>query len=117
MDKTGGGANLLAGDLYVLSNVAGDTKLLKKKIIPEQVFSNNYKSGKIIAGSISAGTSTFTTATDNAQLAFNTAITVTGTYTGAVADATVLAGAINNANIENVSATVNAQNKVTISLL
>ena len=55
--------------------------------------------------------------TDNAQLAFNTAVTVSRTYTGAVADATVLAGAINNANIENVSATVNAQNKVTISAL
>ena len=118
MDKSGGGANLLAGDLYVLSNVAGDTKPLATFKIHRRtgIAPTTITSSKIIAGSISAGTSTFTVAsTDNAQLAFNTAITVSGTYTGAVADATVLAGAINNANIENVSATVNAQNKVTIT--
>ena len=118
MDKSGGGANLLAGDLYVLSNVAGDTKPLATFKIYRRtgIAPTTITSSKIIAGSISAGTSTFTVAsTDNAQLAFNTAVTVSGTYTGAVADATVLAGAINNANIENVSATVNAQNKVTIT--
>ena len=118
MDKSGGGANLLAGDLYVLSNVAGDTKPLATFKIHRRtgIAPTTITSSKIIAGSISAGTSTFTVAsTDNSQLAFNTAITVSGTYTGAVADATVLAGAINNANIENVSATVNAQNKVTIT--
>lgn len=118
MDKSGGGANLLAGDLYVLSNVAGDTKPLATFKIYRRtgIAPTTITSSKIIAGSISAGTSTFTVAsTDNSQLAFNTAITVSGTYTGAVADATVLAGAINNANIENVSATVNAQNKVTIT--
>jgi len=118
MDKSGGGANLLAGDLYVLSNVAGDTKPLATFKIHRRtgIAPTTITSSKIIAGSISAGTSTFTVAsTDNAQLAFNTAVTVSGTYTGAVADATVLAGAINNANIENVSATVNAQNKVTIT--
>lgn len=42
-------------------------------------------------------------------------MTVTGTYTGATSDAGILASAINDANIENVSATVNAQNKVVIS--
>ena len=118
MDKSGGGANLLAGDLYVLSNVAGDTKPLATFKIYRRtgIAPTTITSSKIIAGSISAGTSTFTVAsTDNSQLAFNTPVTVSGTYTGAVADATVLAGAINNANIENVSATVNAQNKVTIS--
>ena len=118
MDKSGGGANLLAGDLYVLSNVAGDTKPLATFKIYRRtgIAPTTITSSKIIAGSISAGTSTFTVAsTDNAQLAFNTPVTVSGTYTGAVADATVLAGAINNANIENVSATVNAQNKVTIT--
>ena len=118
MDKSGGGANLLAGDLYVLSNVAGDTKPLATFKIHRRtgIAPTTITSSKIIAGSISAGTSTFTVAsTDNSQLAFNTAVTVSGTYTGAVADATVLAGAINNANIENVSATVNAQNKVTIT--
>ena len=118
MDKTGGGANLLAGDLYVLSNVAGDTKPLAtfKLFRRDGVSPTSIVSGKIIAGSIGAGTSSFTVqSTDNSQLAFNTAVTVTGTYTGAVSDATVLAGAINDAAIENVSATVNAQNKVTIS--
>ena len=118
MDKTGGGINLLTGDLYVLSNVAGDTKPLatfkihrRQGVAPTTVTSN-----KIIAGSISGGTSTFTVAsTDNNQLAFNTPVTVSATYTGAVSDAGVLAGAINTANIENVSATVTATNQVSIS--
>ena len=118
MDKTGGGTNLLTGDLYVLSNVAGDTKPLAtfKIYRRNDVAPTSIVTAKITNGSISAGTSTFTVqSTDNSQLAFNAAVTVSGTYTGAAGDAAILAGAINDANIENVSATVNAQNKVTIS--
>ena len=60
MDKSGGGANLLAGDLYVLSNVAGDTNSAKKKkknlSAESGIAPTTITSSKIIAGSISAGT-------------------------------------------------------------
>ena len=118
MDKTGGGANMLTGDLYVLSNVAGDVRPLAtfKLYRRNGIAPTTITGAKIISGSISSGSASFTVAsTDNAQLAFNTAVTVSGTYTGAASDANVLAGAINDANIENVTATVNAQNKVVIS--
>tara|TARA_B100002019_G_scaffold83710_1_gene72250 strand:+ start:4335 stop:7697 length:3363 start_codon:yes stop_codon:yes gene_type:complete len=118
MDKTGGGANMLTGDLYVLSNVAGDVRPLAtfKLYRRNGIAPTTITGAKIIAGSISSGTASFTVqSTDNSQLAFNAAVTVSGTYTGAASDANVLAGAINDANIENVTATVNAQNKVVIS--
>jgi hypothetical protein len=44
-----------------------------------------------------------------------TAITVSGTATGASSDADVIAGAINSAGFVNITATVDAQNRVTIS--
>mgnify|MGYP001181095661 CR=1 FL=1 len=118
MDKTGGGANLLAGDLYVLSNVAGDARPLATFKIYRRngVAPTTIVSAKVISGSVPAGTKSFTVqATDNATASYSVAKTVSGIYTGAVSDATVLASAINDAGIENVSATVNAQNKVTIS--
>ena len=118
MDKTGGGANMLTGDLYVLSNVAGDVRPLAtfKLYRRNGIAPTTITGAKIIAGSISSGSASFTVqSTDNSQLAFNAAVTVSGTYTGAASDANVLAGAINDANIENVTATVNAQNKVVIS--
>tara|TARA_E500000178_G_scaffold58808_1_gene55360 strand:- start:3374 stop:6745 length:3372 start_codon:yes stop_codon:yes gene_type:complete len=118
LDRANGGTSLLTGDLYVESNVAGDARPLAtfKLMRRNDVAPVSITSAKIIAGSISSGTSSFTVqSTDNNQLAFNTAVTVTGTYTGATSDAGILASAINDANIENVSATVNAQNKVVIS--
>ena len=118
LDRANGGTSLLTGDLYVESNVAGDARPLAtfKLMRRNDVAPVSITSAKIIAGSISSGTSSFTVqSTDNNQLAFNTAVTVTGIYTGATSDAGILASAINDANIENVSATVNAQNKVVIS--
>jgi hypothetical protein len=119
LDKSGGGANLSAGDLYVETNVAGDApplatfKLKRRRSAAPTVITGN----KIIAGSISAGGGqSFTVqTTDNGSSAFESAVTVTATYTGAASDATVLAGAINNANITNVTATVDATNKISIS--
>jgi len=119
LDQSGGGANLSAGDLYVETNVAGDApplatfKLKRRRSAAPTVITGN----KIIAGSISAGGGqSFTVqTTDNGSSAFESAVTVTATYTGAASDATVLAGAINNANITNVTATVDATNKISIS--
>ena len=43
------------------------------------------------------------------------AVTVTGTATGAATDADVIAGAINTAGLTNVSASVDSSNRVVIS--
>ena len=118
LDRSGGGANLSAGDLYVETNVAGDApplatfKLKRRRSAAPTVITGN----KIIAGSISSGSQSFTVqTTDNGSASFETAKTVNETYTGAVSDAALLAGAINNANITNVTASVDATNKVSIT--
>jgi hypothetical protein len=118
LDKSGGGTNLSAGDLYVETNVAGDApplatfKLKRRRSAAPTVITGN----KIIAGSISSGSQSFTVqTTDNGSASFETAKTVNETYTGAVGDAALLAGAINNANITNVTASVDATNKVSIT--
>jgi hypothetical protein len=118
LDRSGGGANLSAGDLYVETNVAGDApplatfKLKRRRSAAPTVITGN----KIIAGSISSGSQSFTVqTTDNGSASFETAKTVNATYTGAVGDAALLAGAINNANITNVTASVDATNKVSIT--
>ena len=117
LDATGGGTNLLTGDLYAETNVAGDTQPLATIKLQRRrgVTPTTITGGKVIAGSFSSGSAGFTMqATDNGSAAFSTATTVTATYTGAPADATLMAQAINDAGVENVTATVNASNKVVI---
>ena len=118
LDRSGGGANLSAGDLYVETNVAGDApplatfKLKRRRSAAPTVITGN----KIIAGSLSSGSQSFSVqTTDNGSASFEAAVAVTATYTGAVSDSTVLAGAINDAGITNVTATVDATNKVSIT--
>jgi len=118
LDRSGGGTGLSAGDLYVETNLAGDQpplatfKLKRRRSAAPTVITGN----KIIAGSISSGSQSFTVqTTDNGSSAFEAAITVTASYTGAVSDSTVLATAINSAGITNVTASVDATNKVSIS--
>jgi hypothetical protein len=118
LDPTTGGSALLTGAVYAETNVAGDVqplatiKLQKRRGIAPTTITG----GKIVAGSIPSGSQSFTiSATDNGSAAFSTAKPVTYSYTGAASDATVLAGSINSVNIENVTAAVDAQNRVTIS--
>ena len=118
LDRTGGGANLLVGNLYVESNVAGDTQPLATFKIKrrEAITPTAITSSRIVSGTITGGTTSFTVqTTDNGTLAFETAKTVSVTATGATSDATVIANAINSAGITNVTATVDGQNRVTIS--
>ena len=118
LDLAGGGANLAAGDLYVQTNVAGDAQPLGTfKIFRRNAASiTTVTSSKVIAGTCSAGTKTFTVAsTDNGQAAFSTPITVTAVVDGTITDADTIAAAITSANIENVTADVDSQNRITIS--
>ena len=118
LDPTTGGSALLTGAVYAETNVAGDTqplatiKLQKRRGIAPTTITG----GKIVAGSIPSGSQSFTiSATDNGSAAFSSPKTITKSYTGAVSDASVIAATINGNNIENVTAAVDAQNKVTIS--
>jgi len=117
LDPTGGGAKLLTGDIYAETNVAGDTqplatiKLQRRRANAPTTITGS----KIVIGSISSGSGSFTVqTTDNGSASFETAKTVQANYSGAASDATTMAGAINDANINNVTAVVNAQNKVVI---
>jgi len=118
LDPTTGGSGLLTGAVYAETNVAGDTQPLATIKLQKRrgVAPTSITGGKIVAGSISVGSQSFTiSATDNGSSAFSTPIPITYVYTGAASDATALAGTINSVNIENVSASVDAQNRVTIS--
>ena len=119
LDRTGGGANLAAGDLYVQTNVAGDSQQLGtfKIFRRNSAGSTNIVSSKIIASSLTVGAGRVfrVQTTDAATAAFGTAVSVSVTTDGTTADADTIAGAINSASIENVTASVDTQNRVTIS--
>lgn len=117
-DRSGGGINLLTGRLYAMTDTGAGVrptatiKLFRRNDIAPTTITST----KIIEGSIGSGSRSFEMAsTDNSQLLFSAYTTVTATYTGYPSDATELASAINDAGVENVSATVTAQNKVIIS--
>jgi len=118
LDRSGGGASLAAGDLYVQYNVAGDSDPLAtfKIFRRENAAPTSVRGNKILAGTLTAGSRDFDiSATDANSNAFSTPVTVNVTYTGTTTDASDLAGAINAANIDNVSASVDSQNRVTIT--
>ena len=118
LDRTGGGANLGIGALYVQTNVAGDAQPLGTfKIYRRQnAGATTVTSAKITSSLITSGTRTFTVATtDNGSATFESPVTVTAIVTGTVTDADVIAGAINTANITNVSASVDSLNRIVIS--
>jgi len=71
---------------------------------------------RIDANGVSAGSYEIViSATDAGSASYGTATSVAFTTTGIAADASVIASAINNAAIENVSASVDSQNRITIS--
>ena len=118
LDLAGGGANLAAGALYVQTNVAGDAQPLGTyKIFKREAAAvTTVRGSKILASTMTAGAKSFTVAsTDAGKAAFNTPITVSATFNGTITDADTLAAAITSANIENVTADVDSQNRVTIS--
>jgi len=120
LDRTGGGANLAIGDLYVMTNVAADgQKMATFKIFRrENVGATTVRSNKILTGTITSGSNrTFTVAsTDNGSSSFSSATTVTiPSLTGSSTDAELIAAAITDANITNVTADVDSANRVTIS--
>ena len=116
LDKSGGGANLAAGSLYVQSNVAEEAvNLATFKIFERAASGATVITSSAVAAQLSAQSYAFDiqeTLANNSAL--QTAKTVSFTATGASADADILAGAINSAGFTNIVATVDTANKVSI---
>ena len=117
LDKTGGGANLAVGSLYINYNNAEATAMVGDFKIHRRVSTGATAiTSSIIAAQVTAGTYAFNiqeTLVNNAAL--QTAKTISVTTTGASSDADVIAGAINSAGFVNVSAEVDASNRIVIS--
>ena len=116
LDKTGGGANLAVGALYINYNNAEDTIVGDFKIHRRVATGATSITSSIIAAQVTAGTYAFNiqeTLVNNAALQADKTISVT--TTGASSDADVIAGAINSAGFVNVGASVDASNRVVIS--
>ena len=119
LDPSGGGANLAIGDLYAKTNVANDTLPMANFTLFRRQASGatTITSAAITAASPGAGTSTFTIASTNKGSAnFSAATTVSVTTTGSASgDANLIAAAITSAGVANVSASVDASNKIVIT--
>jgi hypothetical protein len=119
LDSTAGGANLAIGDLYAKTNVANDALPMGNfTIFRRQASGATNISSAIITGAVpGAGVHTFTmSSTNKGSAAFSTPVTVSVTTSGSASgDANLIAAAITSANVANVSATVDASNRVIIS--
>ena len=117
LDKTGGGANLAVGALYINYNNAEESDMIGDFKIHRRVATGNTTiTSSIIDAQVTAGTYAFNiqeTLVNSASL--GSAVTISVTTTGASSDADVIAGAINSAGFTNVSASVDASNRIVIA--
>tara|TARA_B110000503_G_scaffold105362_1_gene157191 strand:+ start:421 stop:3732 length:3312 start_codon:yes stop_codon:yes gene_type:complete len=115
LDASGGGANLVAGDVYIKSNI----NELASAVVDYKIYS------RVSSGATSISSARITTQLAAAAYTFDLAETVVGsttrvnktvsvTTTGAITDADVVAGAINSAGFTNIVALVDASNKIVI---
>ena len=123
LDSTGGGANLPVGALFAKFNIEEDYGLdLTPRLATAKIYRRNAVGATaIISAAISA------TSFPANNYSFKLAESITGqdatssdyliqfTSAGSVDDADTLAGAINSAGMTNVSASVDAQNRLTIT--
>jgi hypothetical protein len=116
-DRTGGGANLPVGTVYIRSNLSEDSEKLATFELTRRLVQGavTATSGAITATSLTSGTNTFTfKETVKNSSAFSSDFTVTFTANGNATDAAALAGAINGVGATNVTASVNSKNQVVI---
>lgn len=117
LDRSQGGLGLLTGDLYAQTNIGNATRPVgtvkfyrRDDVAPTQIV------GARITNQLSGNAQTFTVqVSDAGTLDYTDAVVISADYAGAGSDATVLVDAINDAGVKNLSAAVNAQNKVVIS--
>jgi len=113
LDKTGGGAGLAVGDLYI--NYGNGTTEVDHVIFRRESTGSTKVTGTAISTGMTAGSKSFTIQESIVgQEALSSAITVTSTLTGAASDADVIAGQINGAGFTNVKASVDSSNRIVI---
>ena len=123
LDRSGGGENIPAGALYTQTNQTevtganGSARLADFRIFRKSSSgATTIRTSRIISGTFTAGSNTFSVQESIVgQLALADAKTVSFTATGAVTDADLMAAAINAAGFVNITAEVDAQNRVAIS--
>ena len=123
LDSTGGGANLPVGALYAKFNVEEDYGLdLTPRLATAKIYrrnavgATNIISAAISATSFPANNYSFKLAESiTGQDATSSDYLISFTSAGSVDDADTLAGVINSAGMTNVSASVDAQNRLTIT--
>ena len=117
LDKAGGGLNLGTDSLYIKSNDAEASDLVANfKVYKRNATGATSITSSAVTTQASSGAITFTLQESIVGSAtLGSAVTVTGTATGAATDADVIAGAINTAGLTNVSASVDSSNRVVIS--
>jgi hypothetical protein len=117
LDRSGGGANLSAGDVFVQSNAAEDSDPLGqfKPFVRRSSGATTVTSNKVTT-QLSATTYTFTMSETLAnQEAMTSAVTISVTAAGSSADAATIASAINAAGLTNTSASYDSQNRLVIT--
>ena len=113
LDKTGGGAGLAVGDLFI--NYGNGSDEVDHIIYRRESTGSTKVTGTAIATGMTAGSKSFTIAESIVgQEALNAPITVTNTINGNAADADVIAGQINGAGFTNVKASVDSSNRIVI---
>jgi hypothetical protein len=123
LDSTGGGANLAVGELFTKTNVAADALPLGTFTIYRRQVSGAtvVRSAAVTSaapGNSSSATWTFTMSASvagSATMSTPVTVTVPATTGSASGDAILIASAITAAGVANVSATVDAQNKIVIT--
>jgi len=117
LDKAGGGANLGTASLYVKSNDAEATDVVANfKVYKRNSTGATTVTSSIVSTQASSGTASFTLSESIVGSAnMTTPVTVSQAVDGDAGDADHIAGAINTAGLTNVTASVDATNKVVIS--
>ena len=117
LDKSGGGAGLDLGALYVNTNVEEVSPIIANtKIYTRCATGATVITGTKITTQMTSATHTFTMQESKAAtLALDSAKTISVTTTAAAGDADLIAGQINAAGFTNIVAVVDASNRVQIS--
>jgi hypothetical protein len=115
LDKSGGGSNLLAGDLYVKANINETDPIL----LDFQVFSRAAAGATVVTGDkittqLVSGTYSFDIAETTAGSLTRSNKTISVTTLGSSADADIVAAGINAAGFTNIVALVDASNRIVI---
>ena len=117
LDKSGGGAGIALGNLYVNTNVEEVSPIIaNSKIFTRAATGATTIASSAIVAQCTAASYAFTMQESKAAtLALDSAKTINVTTTAASSDADVIAGAINAAGFTNITAIVDATNKIQIN--